>query len=821
MTPAEALAQIRAKSAPASTTPAAPSATTPAAALAAIRAKKAAPPKSFRYELSAPVVPEETREAKIKRYQEEAAASAKESKEANSIGGFAKNFGKAFVSTIASSEVGLGKTVAAIIDNAPVKTRENVAQLQQGQTQLVKTIREKTAKGENTDKLRHIFNTNQDFIDSQLKEAEGAELPSTLKAVGQLGGTALDVLSAGTYGKAAQGYKTGVLGKAAIPGAVKVVTPAAKATGILTKPGAARVATGGAIGYTADVTQGLQGNRGEDREGAKALIPGLGTAIGVAIPAALEAEQSVKNAFSAEKFIDRRTKAFQDMIDNTARARNLDKKVKGMKGTEVAKVLASDDRYVPEVLDGKVSAEKAIAQIQEDVSPLAKVVRAVIESDDKHVKIQDLQDEALRGIDDFKASGEQYNRLRNNIISDFDYYRKNYGVGTDKEFIPLTIVDDIKKAKYQQINWNNPELMTTDRAVARAGRKIIEKSVDDVDVQGLNKELGKYYDAQEMLEALDGKAVKGGRLGKYFARGFGIAIGSPGGVGGSIAGGVIADQLASLMQSSYFQNPLVKAAVGQIAREQPEIFAQAEALVAQRMADRAGRLALPEGITRMPAPRGKDVTQVFDNYDDFLNAQGIERGAPDMLALPEGRPGIPEGGVQPIQIPARLPSSIDAAEAARRASGEIKVPQNSLPSSLPSAAKGATSIDLPPSIPSQIKNTIQTTPTTAKSPIPTSITNVPAKQMSPAQVAQFLRKSIQDHITESQEVLDNLPEADLKALGGLPALLERTRINLADGIAAEGFKEAGEAVRKIDLGAVKSLMDFAATAAGVLAKFGR
>ena len=736
-----------------------------------------APP--FRYDV--PVV-EETREAKIARLQAEAEQAKKESDEANSPLGFAKNFGKAFIGTIAGGPIKVGEVLAA-----PYTVPQGSSQqMHDRRTQLVKIIREKEARGEDATRDKREFNSLSDLIEGEAKEIDkfNQELPSTLETVGALGETALDVLSAGTYGRGAATLKTGVLGTAAprvtapaatglrgvlgrastgaanaLPTAPATIAAPGVARGIHTLPGLGRVAAGGAIGYAGDVTQGLQGKRGEDREGANAFIPGMGTVIGAGIPAALEAEQSViqganaiKTAFDPAEFVKKRTNAFQELFNTSVKLKNkYDKSI--AKGYDVAEILASDDRYVPSgknggIVDGKVVPDAQIKAIQDDIDPLAKVVRSIIETEGRGHGIDDLKQRAIKEIDDIALEGAAYERVKANILADFDFYQNRYGVGENKSVLPLTVIDDIKKAKYGSINWNNPDSMAADRAIARAFRKSIESSVTDTDVRGLNRELGRLYDAQEMLEALKGKAVKGGSLGKYFARGFGLVVGAKGGPVGSLIGMGVADKLADMMQGNYFGNPLVKAAIGEIQKTQPALYEEAQKIVAQRAGDAATRLRLPPSTTIVPpAPVPKQgPMQVFTDYGEFRDAMGVPLPKAPQLALP------PAGG-SAIPIPARLPSSVDAAEAARRASGAIRNP---------AAGTGET-----------------------------------------------VAKAIGRHLTEAQEVVQMLPPENFAANGGMPALIARTKENIVSGIRAEGFADVAEAIARLDVSAFQTLDDFA------------
>ncbi len=265
----------------------------------------------------------EDRKAKILKLQNEAAASAKESKKANSFGGMAANFGKAFVGNIASSEVGLGKTIGESL--AARNTLPALSAAQQGQedikVNLIKRIRENKKNGKDTSRLEKAYNqlTGESLdVNKFIDENLSATKKSNLKVGGEIGGTALDVLTAGAYGKAVKGAQSFKVIPKKSSAVIKTATAISPELGKIAsiaggKGGAAKKVLGGAaIGYTSDVAQGLQGARGEDRTGKKALIPGLGTLTGVAIPAVAEGTNKVSSLM--QKRATKAVNQFDDLV---------------------------------------------------------------------------------------------------------------------------------------------------------------------------------------------------------------------------------------------------------------------------------------------------------------------------------------------------------------------------------------------------------------------------------------------------------------------------------------------------------------------------
>lgn len=95
-------------------------------------------------------------------------------------------------------------------------------------------------------------------------------------------------------------------------------------------------------------------------------------------------------------------------------------------------------------------------------------------------------------------------------------------------------------------------------------------------------------------------------------------------------------------------------------------------------------------------------------------------------------------------------------------------------------------------------NKPQTTQITATS-IPTNIADT---------VPQAAKTAIEGHLTSAQQVLDNLSPEQVNSNGGMPALLERAKTNIADGLAAQGFKDIAAHIRNLATSSFKSLQEF-------------
>lgn len=196
---------------------------------------------------------------------------------------------------LTSSEQGFGKDLAATISELipSVKKSQQAAVDAKNQSlnlfsQLLAKSHQMRAQGKDTTELDKVIADQaktlgvgnlQDILPEAANKTTG-------QILGDAGGTLLDTLSAGSYGEAAKGAKTGeLLTKGAEAAAPVVAEQATKKTlgqtlkGIAVKT-LARAGIGAGTGYAYDVTGNLQ----KGKTGAAAFTPGAGTAIGGIIP---------------------------------------------------------------------------------------------------------------------------------------------------------------------------------------------------------------------------------------------------------------------------------------------------------------------------------------------------------------------------------------------------------------------------------------------------------------------------------------------------------------------------------------------------------
>ncbi len=347
--------------------------------------------KPFTYDVAQPKVDLQT---KIANANKQAEQYKQEAKQASSPLGFAGNVGRGAFDYMAASEIGLGKTIAKTQGNQSGAYADQIVSLNNTNAQLYKTIKDWDKQGKDTTKLKMSYNANV----KQLASLGGGlqeemNIPTKGEAIGQIGGTALDVLTAGTYGKAKAGMSsfklaatpqtsnalTKVLGKN-VSGALSTIMPEAskvlptKSAGLFTKQGSSNVLKGAGVGYANDVSMNLQGFNGEENKtGLNAFKPGLGAAIGGAIPTALAGEQSTRKLIGEVKnIVNGKTPKAQavKIMQRVFRVTPTDQiKFNKMAGENIGEYVTKrgiydKDTLAKRFLESKETADNAIATLQ-------------------------------------------------------------------------------------------------------------------------------------------------------------------------------------------------------------------------------------------------------------------------------------------------------------------------------------------------------------------------------------------------------------------------------------------------------------------------
>lgn len=542
-----------------------------------------------RYTVPKPV---ETKEQKLTKATSEAEQAKKESVKANSFGGVLGNMIKdpnlgnlPFVGGAVKTANILNKA----IDNPANKNQEKYTeQLRTRNIQLQKIIKEKESKKVDSTRDKTEWNNNQDQIDKHDQEVKKytEELPTNKQALGAVGQTGLDMLTVGTYGKSTKGMSSAKLGKAspsAVPKDPKFFT---KKTLVDSGVGAG---VGGAYGATSSIAEG-----DETKDVIKNTL--IGTAFGAAVPLVLKAPGAIKNditknpATGTSPRMDRHNEKLVKKVEkeifkiennyaNTRKANKFSKDAGAASRNRIAKANLLTDSVDEGGLirtkqpGGPIDKYKAAT-----VDQTEGTVRQNLERLGETVEVSTIEKQLLKEVRSSGLEGDDLKTALDKIAREVEGYKLR---ADPQGRIPLVIVHDAKISTTKQINYQTPpEKATYRKAVARGLKRIVEKN-SVFNVEETNKELTKHYEDIALLERLDGKKVKGGKLGKYFAQISGniiggVAGGAVGGPLGSAAGTIIGGEAGGRIQGAAMQRTFKGGKGGVI--EQSEVLKKASEL---------------------------------------------------------------------------------------------------------------------------------------------------------------------------------------------------------------------------------------------------
>jgi len=191
---------------------------------------------------------------------------------------------------------------------------------------------------------------------------------------------------------------------------------------------------------------------------------------------------------------------------------------------------------------------EAVSQFNQFMSQYESAVSDGLAKEGKTIPLSDVQtafDQALKNSRIAGSGKIALTNLFNNEIAGL-----KLDVDADGN-ISLSKLQDAKISTTNNIDYNNPSTKINAKTVASIYRTLIENN-SDLDVAGMNAELAKFYKIGDYLEALDGKKVAGGKLGKYFAQTVGAMAGSHFGPLGTIIGAEIAGKIKGFNLSSTF-----------------------------------------------------------------------------------------------------------------------------------------------------------------------------------------------------------------------------------------------------------------------------
>lgn len=436
---------------------------------------------------------------------------------------------------LASNVTKFGQSIAGAVGSSALKDEAaglETAQAteQQSINALAQRIREKNARGEDTKQMTEALRTTLNMQNTQLfgdilNESTGGSLDKTGKQVfGEALGVATDVLGAGV-----------------LPGGIGGVVKAGKGTfGAL----AAGVKAGAKGGLVFGGSQGFATGMQENLDAKGIALSGIGGAaiggiaggvLGGALGGASDAIRFVKTP-AVQRTITRRLGALDTLQKSY---KTLDKEIvaANKSGMDTKKFLAESDLLIDAVdKNGKISTKAAVSNLEEILSPYESAVGDALEKEGKSIDLMDVWNKGVKNIEDSTLVGTLKKTTLTRLAKELDAIDDGTGNALLKTVHDLKVQTNRTNAK----SFLDPEKNEIGKILGRTFKEFVEEGSDAIDVKGFNAELRKLYSVRDVLEAMDGKTVQGGKLGKYFSQTIGaVAGGQVGGVPGAIAGAEI------------------------------------------------------------------------------------------------------------------------------------------------------------------------------------------------------------------------------------------------------------------------------------------
>lgn len=333
-----------------------------------------------------------------------------------------------------------------------------------------------------------------------------------------------------------------------------------------------------------------------------------GSVLGGVTPLVTKGIQGVSKFTKLDEVQNKLAEGFKKILNPTARQTQIDTRFGGDSFNFLAKELP--DMPIQVDANGRNVFDDAIEMAKAKYSAEATAFKPIIRNSGKEINIDDvinnIKKEARTQFD-----GTDLTKAENQIDNEINSYLQNQpqSVRVDsngKRFVSIDRADDIKTYSWSRgKGWGTPEAEVwndTNNLIGHAFKNAIEKELPNAPIKAMNRRLGQWRNAIDMLEKRNGQVSgSGGKLSKYIIRGLGTSVGAglgnkgedstiTGKLTGAGAGYLTANALATL-----FANPNVRLfALRQLVKQLDKAGKKDLILQAQRiLQEEASKYLLP------------------------------------------------------------------------------------------------------------------------------------------------------------------------------------------------------------------------------------
>lgn len=287
------------------------------------------------------------------------------------------------------------------------------------------------------------------------------------------------------------------------------------------------------------------------------------------------------------------------------------------------------------------------------------VVRKNLERLGETVDLDTVENKLLKSVYDSGLQGANLESAVNTVKKEIAGYRLR---ANPDGRVPLTLMHDAKIDVYNSIDFNtSAEIKAYKKILAKGLKEVVEEN-SSFNVKEVNETLAPYLKDIEYLESLNGRKVKGGKLGKYSARiagniAGGIAGGSVGGLPGSAVGTIVGGGVGDVIQGKILKNTFGRTA--ETALPESKILKKAV------QTGNSPRLQLPAG--------NKDAPRIRIESGRTINLPKRTQSTADAQSLANLK-------AQKIAPPSNIPSKVSISKTIPQTSKKVK---GEIPSKLP------------------------------------------------------------------------------------------------------------------------------------------
>lgn len=341
-----------------------------------------------------------------------------------------------------------------------------------------------------------------------------------------------------------------------------------------------------------------------------------GAALGALTPLPVAAFKGIKNAFDPTSQAAKLADQYDKVLNPSMRQRGVEAKY----NKNTAKFLAQEGVQL-HTKGGKLDPTQSISDLTIKYRAEDDVLNKVLAQEPQAISFRQYGRKAQAAIDTEwnRAKGTDYIKMQQKITDEVAAMEKNY---SDKAFINkdgelavrLDIFNRIKSGFWGRAKgWTTADDKIYNDVYFQLGhtaKEMIEDSVSNVNIKALNKRIGDFISAINLLDKRRGAPVKGGQLNRYFARAVGAIVGSHGGPVGSVTGAITADQIVDVMQNPKYTTAMARAVINRAKKEAPDVLRQAEEKLRMNAEEALTRKLLPAPAA-LGTPRNPHITPQY------------------------------------------------------------------------------------------------------------------------------------------------------------------------------------------------------------------